>query len=55
MILLKEMFGDGTADGTSLCINRLLERYTETFRAFQQKFKEVPDTGKLRVQIVHFS
>ena len=50
------MFGDGTVDGTSLRINDPAggQQYTETFRIFMQKFEEVPGTGALRVQVVHF-
>ena len=54
--IITGIFGDGTIDGTSLRINDPAggRQYTETYRAFMQKFEEVADAGKLRVQIVHF-
>lgn len=50
------MFGDETLDGTFLRINDPAggRQYTESFRAFQQKFEDVAAAGPLRVQIVHF-
>ena len=54
--IITGMFGNGTINGTRLRINDPDggRQYTETFRAFTQKFEEVPDTGQLRIQIVHF-
>jgi hypothetical protein len=54
--IITGIFGDGTIDGTSLRINDPAagKQYTETFKTFMKKFEEVTETGKLRVQIVHF-
>lgn len=59
--IITGMFGDGTADGTSL---RIIDpnggrQYTETFRSFAKKFEEeakaIGARDPLRIQIVHFA
>jgi len=52
--VIRGIFGDGTPDGTSLRINDPAggRQYTESFRAFTQKFEEVAESP--RIQIMHF-
>ena len=52
--VIRGIYGDGTVDGTFLRINDPAggRQYTESFRAFAQKYEEVADAPRL--QIMHF-